>query len=77
MAPRSKATAAESAEGGSGEAPRRSTRIAAIPQPVPAVAAKPAPKRAASGSKKRPAEEAESSASKKVRCDAVRAQINS
>lgn len=66
MAPRSKATA-EGAESGEGAAPRRSTRIAAIPQPAGASVPKPAPKRAASGSKKRPAEEAESSSNKKTK----------
>jgi len=52
MAP-SKKAAAETTEGATTEAPRRSTRIAAIP--APAVAPKPAKK--ASNTKKRAAEE--------------------
>jgi hypothetical protein len=68
MAPRGKAT--ENADGGDQAAPRRSTRIAGIPQPaVPAAATKPAPKKAAAGSSKKRAVEdgdakAESSAKK-------------
>ncbi|TEB30777.1 AhpC-TSA-domain-containing protein [Coprinellus micaceus] len=68
MAPRGKAT--ENAEGGDQAAPRRSTRIAGIPQPAAAAAAtKPAPKKAAAGSSKKRAVEdgdakAESSAKK-------------